>query len=77
MSHEGGVIHQNQMWVTDREQIQEQFDCVIWRSLRNALSLQQILDSLLQFIANIQETDLPATVDDKISLLINYLQKRR
>lgn len=130
VSHEGGVIHQNQICVTDRcqdwgeapdvsifygrsdelaeleqwivtercrivglvgmggigkthlsvklaEQIQEQFNYVIWRSLRNAPSLQQILDSLLQFIVNSQETDLAATVDEKISLLINYLRKRR
>lgn len=130
VSHESGVIHQDQIYLTDRcqdwgeapdvsifygrsnelvqleqwivtercrivglvgmggigkthlsvklaEQIQEQFDYVIWRSLRNAPSLNQILEYLLQFIANIQETDLPATVDEKISLLINYLRNHR
>ena len=130
VSHEGGVIHQDQICVTDQrqdwgeapdasifygrsdelarleqwivtedcrmvglvgmggigkthlsvklaEQIQDQFDYVIWRSLRNAPSLQQILESLLQFIAKSQETDLPATLDKKISLLIDYLRKHR
>ncbi|BBD63703.1 WD-40 repeat-containing protein [Nostoc commune NIES-4072] len=130
VSHESGVIHQDQIYLTDRcqdwgeapdvsifygrsnelvqleqwivvercrivglvgmggigkthlsvklaEQIQEQFDYVIWRSLRNAPSLQQILESLLQFIAKSQETDLPATLDKKISLLIDYFRKHR
>lgn len=72
-----GGIGETLLSVKLAEQIQEQFDYVIWRSLRNAPSLQQILDSLLQFIANNQETDLPATVDEKITLLLNYLRKRR
>ncbi|ARV58820.1 hypothetical protein BZZ01_09380 [Nostocales cyanobacterium HT-58-2] len=72
-----GGIGKTHLSVKLAEQIQEQFDYVIWRSLRNAPSLQQILESLLQFIANSQETDLPATVDEKITLLIDYLRKHR
>ncbi|WP_407883088.1 NB-ARC domain-containing protein [Scytonema sp. NUACC26] len=72
-----GGIGKTHLSVKLAEQIQEQFDYVIWRSLGNAPSLQQILESLLQFITNSQETDLPATVDEKISLLIDYLRKHR
>ncbi|NMG05524.1 NB-ARC domain-containing protein [Brasilonema sp. UFV-L1] len=72
-----GGIGKTHLSVKLAEQIQQQFDYVIWRSLRNAPSLQQILEYLLQFIANNQQTDLPATVDEKISLLIDYLRKHR
>ncbi|MBW4509337.1 MAG: hypothetical protein KME64_22865 [Scytonematopsis contorta HA4267-MV1] len=59
------------------EQIQEQFDYVIWRSLCNAPSPQQILDCWLQFIAKSQGTDLPEIANDKLSVLIDYLRKHR
>jgi NB-ARC domain len=72
-----GGIGKTHLSVKLAERFQEQFDYVIWRSLRNAPPLQQILTSLLQFIANSEETDLPATVDEKLSLLIDYLRKHR
>jgi WD40 repeat protein/DNA-binding HxlR family transcriptional regulator len=72
-----GGIGKTHLSVKLAERTQEQFDYVIWRSLRNTPSLQQILEYLLQFIAKSQETDLPATVDEKITLLIDYLRKHR
>lgn len=72
-----GGIGKTHLSVKLAERIQEQFDYVIWRSLCNAPTLQQILTSLLQGIANTQETDLPATVEEKLSLLIDYLRKHR
>jgi NB-ARC domain len=59
------------------ERTQEQFDYVIWRSLGHAPPLQQMLTSLLQFISNSRETDLPTTVNEKLLLLIDYLRKYR
>ncbi len=72
-----GGIGKTHLSVKLAERLQEQFDYVIWRSLGNAPPLQQILTSLLQFIANTEETDLPANVDEKLSLLIDYLRKHR
>ncbi|NJK66409.1 MAG: hypothetical protein HC789_17775 [Microcoleus sp. CSU_2_2] len=72
-----GGIGKTHLSVKLAERFQEQFDYVIWRSLRNAPPLQQILTSQLQFITNSEETDLPATVDEKLSLLIDYLRKHR
>ncbi|MGK7872108.1 MAG: NB-ARC domain-containing protein [Xenococcaceae cyanobacterium] len=72
-----GGIGKTHLSVKLAENIQEKFEYVIWRSLRHAPSLQQILTGLLQFLAKDQETDLLATVDEKISHLIYYLRKHR
>ncbi len=72
-----GGIGKTHLSVKLAERIQEQFDYVIWRSLHNAPPLQEILTSLLQSLANTQQTDLPATVEEKLSRLIGYLRKHR
>lgn len=72
-----GGIGKTYLSVKLAERIQEQFDYVIWRSLRHAPPLQQILTNLLQFITSDQKTDLPATVNERLSLLIDYLRKHR
>ncbi|MEP0857314.1 NB-ARC domain-containing protein [Trichocoleus sp. DQ-U1] len=58
-------------------QIQDRFEFVIWRSLRNAPPLKELLAELIRFLSNERETDLPATVDGRISLLIRYLKLSR
>jgi WD40 repeat protein len=59
------------------EQIQNEFEYVIWRSLRNAPPLFEVLANLLQVLSNHQKTDLPETVDGRISRLIDYLRQHR
>jgi hypothetical protein len=59
------------------ERIQEHFDYVIWRSLRNAPSLKKLTAELIQFISRGQETNLPETVDGRISRLMHYLRQHR
>jgi DNA-binding HxlR family transcriptional regulator len=59
------------------QQIQEQFEFVIWRSLRNAPPVKDILAELIHFLSNKQETDLPETVCGRISQLIDYLRASR
>ncbi|NEP09218.1 MAG: NB-ARC domain-containing protein [Symploca sp. SIO2C1] len=59
------------------EQIQQSFEYLIWRSLRNAPPIQDILADWLKFLANGQKTDVPTTVDGRISRLIEYLQVHR
>lgn len=72
-----GGIGKTHLSVKLAEYIQEEFKYVIWRSLRHAPPLQQILANLLQFLTNGQETDLLASVDDQISYLIGRLRKHR
>lgn len=59
------------------EQIKDKFEYVIWRSLRNAPPVTEILSSLIQFLSNEQEieTDLPDI--EGITRLIDYLRNSR
>lgn len=60
------------------EQIQDEFDYLIWRSLRNAPPVQELLASLIQFLSNQQtELNLPKDVDGKVSRLIECLRSSR
>jgi hypothetical protein len=59
------------------KQIQDDFECVIWRSLRSSPPLEAIQTNLIQFLSNRQETELPATADERLSLLVEYLRKYR
>jgi hypothetical protein len=59
------------------QQIHNEFEFAIWRSLRNAPPVKDLLAELLCFLSNEQETDLPKTVDGRISRLLRYLQAHR
>ncbi|MGB3264900.1 MAG: NB-ARC domain-containing protein [Microcoleus sp.] len=69
-------------------QIQHNFECVIWRSLRHSPPLETTLKNLIQFIANQyppnpplprggEEGVLPTSIPDRLSLLMEYLRKNR
>ncbi|MDZ7962854.1 MAG: NB-ARC domain-containing protein [Aulosira sp. DedQUE10] len=59
------------------QQIQDQFDYVIWRSLQNAPPIQEILAESIKFLSHQQQVDIPNDSDDAISLLIDYLRSSR
>lgn len=59
------------------EQIQDEFEYLFWRSLRNAPPVQELLAELLHFLSKGQETDLPETVEGRVLLLIKYLRSSR
>ncbi len=58
-------------------QIQDEFNYVIWRSLRPAPSLQSLLAELIKFLSNQQEATIPEDVNEGISQLVGYLTKNR
>lgn len=58
-------------------QIQDEFNYLFWRSLRNAPSTQELLGELIQFLSGGQETELRDTVDGRISQLMSYLRSSR
>ena len=70
-----GGIGKTALSVRLAEQIQGEFEYLIWRSLRNALPFPEFLFSLSQFLCNQQETDVPEKVKDGASQLIHYLRK--
>ncbi|MEG4519656.1 MULTISPECIES: NB-ARC domain-containing protein [unclassified Microcoleus] len=59
------------------KQIQNEFDFVIWRSLRSTPAPSDFLGSLIQLFSNQQKPDVPIDLNSKISRLVEYLRKHR
>jgi WD40 repeat protein len=59
------------------EEIQDKFDFVIWRSLRDAMPIDEYLTKLIRFLTQQQETELPDNTGGKISRLIEILKRSR
>ena len=57
------------------EQMQGEFDAVIWRSLRDTPAISNLLTTLIRFLAPHQ--DLPQETGDKISQLVELLRRSR
>jgi RNA polymerase sigma factor (sigma-70 family) len=58
------------------EFVQDEFEFLIWRSLRNAPPLQVLLEDLISFLSEQQETNLE-TIDNAIETLLKYLRTSR
>ncbi|MEP6517362.1 NB-ARC domain-containing protein [Microcoleus vaginatus] len=59
------------------KQVQNEFDVVIWRSLRSTPAPSDFLGSLIQLFSNQQKPDVPIDLNSKISRLVEYLRKHR
>ncbi len=59
------------------QEIQDEFDFVIWRSLRDAMPIDEYLTTLIKFFSQQQETELPNNTSGKISRLIELLKRSR
>ncbi|BAZ47630.1 WD-40 repeat-containing protein [Nostoc sp. NIES-4103] len=61
------------------QELQGYYEYVIWRSLYNAPLFSDLLANLIQFFSDEQilETDLPKSLNGRISQLIQYLQEHR
>ncbi|MDZ8187965.1 MAG: NB-ARC domain-containing protein [Nostoc sp. ChiSLP02] len=74
-----GGIGKTALSVKFAQQIQENFEYVIWRSLREAPPVKIILGNLIQFLSDERETEgnLPDSFSDRVSRLLDYLQNNR
>jgi WD40 repeat protein/transcriptional regulator with XRE-family HTH domain len=74
-----GGIGKSTLVIKLAERIKDNFEYIIWRSLREAPPVEAILTSLIQFLSDEQETEasLPQSLGDKISRLIDYLRQQR
>jgi WD40 repeat protein/GTPase SAR1 family protein len=72
-----GGIGKTTLAVSITQRIQDNFEYVIWRSLRNAPSVDEIIADLIKFFSQQQETQLPKTLDAKILQLLEYLRVSR
>ncbi len=59
------------------EQIKDQFEVVIWRSLRNAPLITEILSDCLQVLSDPRPGAIPHNVPQKISRLIELFRRQR
>ncbi|HLP87465.1 MAG TPA: NB-ARC domain-containing protein [Nostocaceae cyanobacterium] len=66
------------------EEIQDQFECIIWRNLANAPGIEEELEGLIdslrekQVLSNLQGADFPKDASGRIAFLLsNYLQNYR
>ncbi len=74
-----GGIGKTALSVKFAQQIQENFEYVIWRSLREAPPVKIILGNIIQFLSDEQETEgnLPESFSERVSRLLYYLQNHR
>jgi transcriptional regulator with XRE-family HTH domain len=71
-----GGIGKTALSVKLAHQIEESFDYVVWRSLRNAPPIDALLVDLLQFLIPTPVAKLPETLDGQISNLLECFQQR-
>lgn len=72
-----GGIGKTALAVKFSHQNEQNFQFLIWRSLRNAPPLENLLSDWLASLFDLQETELPKNIDQKISKLIEFLQEYR
>ena len=75
-----GGIGKTSLSVKLGHHLQDRFECVIWRSLRNSPPLQSLLDSFLQVFSRgepVKLSDNSDSVNEKTSLFLEYLHSHR
>jgi WD40 repeat protein len=59
------------------DNIAADFDLTIWRSLREAPPLHQLIGELVQFLSEFTEIEVPNSSDRSIGRLLHYLRQKR
>jgi WD40 repeat protein/transcriptional regulator with XRE-family HTH domain len=74
-----GGIGKTSLAVKLEAQIEGHFEYVIWRSLKDAPPIQDVLCDLIRFLSDEQETEaaFSSTLSENISRLIGYLRSNR
>ncbi len=74
-----GGVGKTSLSIKLAQQVQDRFDCVVWRSLRDAPPLKELLANIIQFLSEeqITEADLPESIGGRISCLIDFLRSLR
>jgi len=70
-----GGIGKTTLSIKLAQQLQDDFEYIIWRSLRHAPPIKDLLAEIVYFLSNQQEKNLPETTNGRISLLLKYLRK--
>ena len=72
-----GGIGKTSLSIKLAHQLQNEFEYLIFLSLRNAPAIEEILVKLINFVSHNRETKLPETPNHLISVLLDYLRSHR
>ncbi len=72
-----GGIGKTALSIKLAELVKNKFDYLIWRSLRNATSVEELLSDLIGFLSSEQQIVLAKSLDKQISQLIDCLRASR
>src|SRR5256712_2784564 len=72
-----GGIGKSALAVTAMHRLAAQFEVVLWRSLRDAPGCSALVDGCLQVLAPQPLRDLPDSLEERLSLLMEQLRARR
>ncbi|ABW25258.1 WD40 domain-containing protein [Acaryochloris marina] len=72
-----GGVGKTSLAVKLAQELQDQYDTVIFRSLRNAPAVESLLSQLIQVLSHHQETRVFESIADLLSRLVQHLQERR
>ncbi|RUS97406.1 hypothetical protein DSM106972_085090 [Dulcicalothrix desertica PCC 7102] len=72
-----GGIGKTSLSIKLGQHIQEEFEFVIWRSLRNSPSLGEMLASLLLFFANSKPVNLSENISERLTQVMAHLREHR
>lgn len=74
-----GGIGKTTLSIELAKRIGDKFDCLIWKSLRDAPPVEEIVDRIIEFLSQGKESqaNLPLRLGDKITLAIEYLRDSR
>jgi WD40 repeat protein/DNA-binding CsgD family transcriptional regulator len=72
-----GGIGKTAISVKLAQEIQPEFDYIIWRSLREAPPLADILTETVQFLSNHQENQANLSISQRITQLIDFFKQHR
>jgi WD40 repeat protein/DNA-binding SARP family transcriptional activator len=72
-----GGVGKTALAATAVQAVAEHFEIVFWRSLLNAPPLDEILSAVLQEVSGHSLPEVPASLDEQLALLLDYLRRRR
>ncbi|MEO0644669.1 MAG: NB-ARC domain-containing protein [Cyanobacteria bacterium J06650_10] len=72
-----GGVGKTALSIKVAKQIQGEFDYVVWRSLRHAPPLAELLPEVILFLSEQQDTQIPNTASKQVEKLLTYLRQHR
>ncbi len=72
-----GGIGKTTLAVKLADLLEDEFECILWRSLRNVPTIEETLAEWIQSLPHPEEVPALDTLDNKANFLVNYLRQHR